>query len=183
MKPKSKFPLGKLILACAVVLGLIAAIPQAQAQTFSVLYSFTGGSDGAGPLDGLALDSAGNLYATTNTGGTDNFGVVFKVTTSGVESVVHNFTGAMDGAYPEGALIRDKAGNFYGTTLYGGTQGGFGTVFKLNTKGKLTLLHSFVGSDGATPYGGVIRDAKGNLYGTTLEDGSDGNGVVWKLTP
>jgi uncharacterized repeat protein (TIGR03803 family) len=76
----------------------------------------------------------------------------------------------------------DATGNLYGNTSAGGSSGG-GTVYKLNKKGTLTLLHSFARSDGTLPSGEVIRDAKGNLYGTAFWQGGDAWGTVWKLTP
>jgi uncharacterized repeat protein (TIGR03803 family) len=170
------------MLTFAVVLGAIIALPRAQAQTFNVVYNFTGGSDGGYPLDGLTLDSAGNLYATTNSGGVSGYGAVIKVTKNGTESVLHNFAGATDGAYPEGGLVRDKAGNFYGTTTAGGTSGS-GTVFGISAKGKEEVLYSFTGgTDGGTPEAGLALDAAGNLYGTTSAGGANGNGTVFKLT-
>jgi uncharacterized repeat protein (TIGR03803 family) len=163
---------------------------------FSVLYSFTGGTDGGGPV-GLIRDQAGNLYATTVFGGDLSCdsgygcGTVFKLDSAGKETVLHSFTGGADGGYTRsgGSLVRDKSGNLYGTTEFGGASGG-GTVFKLYTSGKLATLYSFTGgADGQTPYG-LSRDAAGNLYGTT-ENGGDvsckasthGCGTVFKLHP
>jgi uncharacterized repeat protein (TIGR03803 family) len=94
-----------------------------------VLHSFTGGADGADPAAGLILDKKGNLYGTTSGGGTSNQGTVFKLDTTGTETVLHRFTGS-DGGGPEASLVLDKAGNLYGTTLYGTS--GLGTVFKLS---------------------------------------------------
>jgi uncharacterized repeat protein (TIGR03803 family) len=182
MKSASVLPIGKLLLTLAIVLAVLAAIPHAQAQTFSVLYNFTGAGDGGNPLDGLMTDSAGNLYGTTNAGGTSNFGALVKVTRSGVETVLHNFAGGTDGAYPEGGLIRDKAGNFYGTTTAGGTAG-TGTVFRVTAAGKETVLYSFAGGvDGSTPEAGLAMDSAGNLYGTTSAGGANGNGAVFELS-
>jgi uncharacterized repeat protein (TIGR03803 family) len=165
------------------VLGLaLIALPGAQAQTFSVVHNFTGGSDGGGPLNGFTSDGAGNLYGTTSSGGTSNHGVVFRLNPSGVETVLYNFQDGSDGAYPQGALLRDKAGNFYGTTLGGGAAG-TGTVFGISAKGKEEVLYSFAGgTDGASPEAGLALDAAGNLYGTTTTGGANGNGTVFKLT-
>jgi uncharacterized repeat protein (TIGR03803 family) len=148
----------------------------------TVLYSFTGGGDGANPAAGVIGDAAGNLYGTTPAGGASGYGVVFKLDKSG-ESVLYSFTGGADGANPEAALVRDLAGNLYGTTDYGGASR-YGVVFKLETTGKETVLHSFSGSssDGALPYSGrLVPDPAGNLYGTTAIGGTSDWGVVFKL--
>ena len=149
----------------------------------SVLYSFTGGADGGYPPTGLLRDSAGNLFGTALGGGTGGQGVVFKVTAADVESVLYNFTGGADGGYPESSLVEDSAGNLYGTTFNGGASG-LGTVFMLTPAGVETVLHSFTGgtADGANPATGLARDTTGNLYGTTLNGGAFGDGVVFKVT-
>ncbi|MGA7078008.1 MAG: choice-of-anchor tandem repeat GloVer-containing protein [Terriglobales bacterium] len=150
----------------------------------TVLYAFTGGADGADPYgENLILDKAGNLYGTGYSGGTFEEGVVFEFSASGTESVLYSFTGGTDGARPYAGVVEDKLGNFYGTTLQGGAFG-LGTVYKVTPSGTETVLHSFAGgSDGATPYGGVILDSKGNLYGTTAGGGSSSAGIVFKLSP
>jgi uncharacterized repeat protein (TIGR03803 family) len=224
----------------------------------SVLYSFTGGSDGKNPYGGVTLDSKGDLYGTTVSGGTggtcsgDGCGVVFLLSKSGkrwVETVIYNFTGGKDGFGPGGAVVFDSAGNLYGTTPDGGNLQkcngqGCGVVYQISpVRGggwKQTVLHTFTGgADGAVgslgpllvdkagnvfgvaelggdpscqcgtvfkltavsgkwkfktldafkgtpqagfPYGGVISDSKGNLYGTTYYGGANGAGSVFKLT-
>jgi uncharacterized repeat protein (TIGR03803 family) len=149
----------------------------------SLLYSFAGTPDGDDPYAGLLRDKAGNLYGTTQYGGTNGgYGTVFKLSSKGKLTLLHSFAGTPDGVNPLAGLLMDAAGNLYGTTYYGGTKGGFGTVFKLNTKGKLNLLHSFAGMpDGQNPYSRLIRDAAGNLYGTTFYGGTAGYGAVFKL--
>jgi uncharacterized repeat protein (TIGR03803 family) len=147
----------------------------------TVLYTFKGGSDGGRPGGGVILDSAGNLYGTAAANGSLGFGVVFKVSPAGQESVLYNFTGAADGAIPDSGLVVDSQGNLYGTTLYGGA-GFAGTVYKLNPAGQETVLYSFLdGADGGMPYGGVVMDATGNLYGTTNSGGPANAGVVYKI--
>jgi len=147
----------------------------------SVLYSFTGGADGSQPYAGVIRDSAGNLYGTTLLGGAAGTGVVFKVNTSGQETVLYSFTGGADGGYPQAGVIRDSAGNLYGTTASGGTSSR-GVVYKVNTSGQETVLYSFTGgADGSTPESGVIRDSAGNLYGTTVSGGTSFQGVVYKV--
>jgi len=223
-----------------------------------VLYSFTGGSDGKNPYGGVILDSKGDLYGTTVSGGSggscsgDGCGVVFLLSKSGnhwVETVMYNFTGGKDGFGPGGALVFDSVGNLYGTTPDGGnlhkcSGGGCGVVYQISPiRGggwKQTVLHTFTGgTDGAVgslgpllidktgnifgiaelggdsscqcgtvyklalvsgqwkfkmlhaftglpdagfPYGGVIEDGKGNLYGSTYFGGASGQGSVFKLT-
>lgn len=151
--------------------------------TLTVLYSFSGQSDGRSPRAPLVRDSAGNLYGTTYSGGTAGYGTVFKLTAQGQESVLYSFTGGADGRKPRNsALVRDSAGNLYGTTGEGGSSA-FGVVFKLDTSGTETVLHSFSGSDGKIPYGTLARDKAGNLYGTTYAGGAYGGGVVFKIAP
>jgi uncharacterized repeat protein (TIGR03803 family) len=164
--------------------------------TEKVLYSFAGGTDGAYPLEGLTRDASGNLYGTTPRGGSGSLcgslgcGILFKLDSTGKETVVHSFTGGSDGAYPVGVLIGDSVGNLYGATQNGGSATGFsghGTVFKLDSGGKETVLYKFRGSaDGAYPYAGIVRDMTGNIYGTTSYGGSAtgfaGYGIVFELT-
>lgn len=169
------------VLALALGLGLAAAAPLAHGQTFSVLYNFTGGSGGGNPLAGFTMDASGNLYGTATYGGSSGLGVAFKLNQSGVEKVLHSFTGGSDGADPQGQLVMDKAANLYGTTNSGGASN-IGTVFRVTTKGKETVLYSFAGNgDGASPVAGLTLDQSGNLYGTTTAGGSSGNGTVFEL--
>jgi uncharacterized repeat protein (TIGR03803 family) len=182
MHLKALSPTGKIVFALALA-AATGAIPQVQAQTFKVIHNFTGGSDGGGPLDGFTADSAGNLYATASSGGAFQNGVVFKINQGGVESVLYSFAGGTDGAHPEGGLIRDKAGNLYGTTTAGGGIESSGTVFMVTAAGKEEVLYTFpAGKNGAVPEAGLAMDAEGNLYGTTTAGGANGNGTVFKLT-
>jgi uncharacterized repeat protein (TIGR03803 family) len=133
-------------------------------------------------------DAVGNLYGTTQYGGTNGgYGTVFKLS-AGKLTLLHSFAGMPDGQNPYARLIRDSAGNLYGTTFFGGASG-YGTVFKLDTTGKLTILHSFNYSpDGAHPIAGLILDKAGNLYGTTSDGGDvncgfSGCGTLFKITP
>jgi uncharacterized repeat protein (TIGR03803 family) len=151
----------------------------------TILYNFGSYSgDGILPSGALIRDAAGNLYGTTQSGGTLGLGTVFKLDTIGKEAVLHNFAGGTkDGEVPFLAgLVRDSKGNLYGATNEGG-RFSFGTVFKLAPSGKETLLHSFDGKDGKIPYGSLILDGKGNLYGTTSAGGAYGGGVVYEVTP
>jgi uncharacterized repeat protein (TIGR03803 family) len=155
----------------------------------TVLYAFKGGTDGASPFGGVIRDNAGNIYGTTFYGGDANCyeygcGTVFKLDTAGNETVLHRFTGAPDGENPYlGSLALDAKGNLYGTTWEGGTASNWGTVFRVSQSGKETVLHSFAGypNDGENPYAGVILDKERNLYGTAASGGSSGAGVVFKL--
>ena len=223
---------------------------------FNLLYTFSGGADGGSPGASLLLDSLGNLYGTTAYGGDlkcnppDGCGTVFEVNTKHKESVLHAFD-LKEGIYPSAPVIMDASGNLYSTTLAGGnsacgggaegcgtifelrrdksgwnlvvlhiftgrrdggrpyasgvlrdargnlygtaSQGGklscaggigCGTIFELNSAGKLIVLYSFIGSaSGASPNAGLLRNAKGIFYGTASEGGGDSYGTVWKLTP
>jgi uncharacterized repeat protein (TIGR03803 family) len=226
--------------------------------SFNLLYSFTGGADGGQPFGGLLLDSAGNLYGTTNEGGSragicgenDGCGVVFRVAPGGTETVLYTFAGPPDGANPVAGLVwgggaqqnlygatgqggafcpasgcgtvfeltpsgtetslfsfnyTDGSGPgpnrlaqnlvntvnasiFYGATSAGGTSGA-GTIYRVTTTGAQTTLYNFDGgADGQYPYGGVITDAKGDIYGTTFGGAGTGCndvgcGTIYKLTP
>lgn len=150
---------------------------------YTVLHQFTAGSDGDKPLAGLVRDPAGNLYGTTELGGTSGQGTIFKLSKAGKETVLYSFTGGTDGGNPRAALVRDEAGNLYGAAAYGGGNNPTGTVFKLDSAGTYTVLHTFNGTDGAQPFGGLAIDATGNLYGTTEAGGASGFGTVFKLTP
>jgi uncharacterized repeat protein (TIGR03803 family) len=151
------------------------------------LYVFTdGGLDGQKPFTygGLVRNSSGTSYGTTVLGGASNQGTVFKLHKTGHETVLYNFTGGNDGSEPVAGVVRDSAGNLYGTTIGGGTYGA-GTVFKLDNTGKETVLHSFGGgTDGSEPFAGLIRDAAGKLYGNTCYGGNyTGWGTVFEVTP
>lgn len=167
--------------ALALALGLAFFTAQsAQAQTFNVLHDFAG-ADGASPYAGVLVGAAGTIYGTTSAGGAANLGTVFKIDAAGHLSTLHSFTGSPDGATPYGGLIFDPAGNLYGTTAAGGAAN-LGTVFRLDTSGHLSLLHSFAGGlDGSTPEAGLVRDNSGNVYGTTVVGGSSGWGTVFKI--
>ncbi len=158
--------------------------------TEKVLYSFTNsGGDGDGPLGGLIMDSSGNLYGTTEGGGTSGNGTVFElINSSGTysEKVLYSFAISPDGSAPYGSLIMDSSGNLYGATWAGGGYNR-GTVFELiNSSGSYSekVLYSFKTSDGdgENPAAGLIMDSLGNLYGTTYQGGSYGYGTVFELT-
>jgi uncharacterized repeat protein (TIGR03803 family) len=158
-------------------------------QTFTS-YSF-GSGDGFYPYAGLVQGTDGNLYGTTEGGGTQNDGTVFSITPSGTVTVLHSFCAlseCADGYEPYGGLVQATNGDLYGTTYYGGSSStcpfgeGCGTVFEITPSGVLTTLHSFgFTNDGATPYAGLVQGTNGIFYGTNL-NGAYGYGTVFSIT-
>jgi uncharacterized repeat protein (TIGR03803 family) len=148
--------------------------------TITTLASFNA-TDGAHPRGALIMDSGGNLYGTTNQGGGSGVGTVFEVAAgSGTITALASFD-KTDGANPWAGLVMDGSGNLYGTTLGGGANG-YGTVFELAAgSGTITTLASFDKTDGANPYGALVLDGSGNLYGTANQGGSRGDGTVFEL--
>ncbi len=176
-------------LAIVLALALVAVGPaQAQTYTYNVLHAFTGSADGANPMGGLVLDAQGNLYGTAWFGGDPacGCGVVFKVDTSGNQTILYSFTAGA--GHPWGNLAMDAQGNLYGATYSNGT------IYEVNTNGNQTVLYAFTGgADGGEPTGGLVRDDQGNLYGTTYMGGNldcpysaypgSGCGIVFALDP
>ena len=171
--------------------GVVYKLTTAGVET--VLFDFpeTGCTAGADPFGGVIFDTTGNLYGTTRSTGAFGCGngVVFQLSPSGppwIENVLYTFQNGSDGGLPQAGLITDKVGNLYGATSTGG-QGGGGTVFEMMPPGNswtLSTLYGFSGSgDLAGPQGNLIMDQAGNLYGTTVSDGTHGFGSVFKLTP
>jgi uncharacterized repeat protein (TIGR03803 family) len=169
---------------CGTVFQLTSSGPP---WTKAPVYNFTGQADGAFPTSGIVIDRLGVLYGTTEGGGANNFGTVFRVTPSAsgwTEAVIYNFQNGHDGASPSGGLVIDTEGNLYGTTVTGGTGGG-GTVFELSPSGAgwtFSLLSSLSGPEDGGPEGALALDGAGNLYGTTLKGGAHQCGNVFKLT-
>jgi uncharacterized repeat protein (TIGR03803 family) len=164
--------------------GVVYKVDPSGKQT--VLHTFVGHSDGRQPYFGnLFRDNTGNLFGTTVYGGMKGdigIGVAYKVAKTGQETVLHHFTGGgEDGQQPVAGLILDSDGNFYGTTVAGGSAND-GTVYRMSKSGKVTVLHSFTGSDGVEPTGWLTQDTAGNLYGTAITGGSTGQGTVFKIT-
>jgi len=154
--------------------------------TETVLYSFTGGSDGARPRGDLIFDQAGNLYGVAEFEGPNGAGTVFELKPQGgswTETTLYSFPQNLN---PNGGLAFDKAGNLYGT-IYNGGAHGFGSVFQLTpTQGGWTetTIHDFGGgSDGAYPFSAPIVGQGGNLLGTTSEGGNGTGGVIYELKP
>jgi uncharacterized repeat protein (TIGR03803 family) len=173
-----KKPVKQLLLA----LSLLSGIQAAGAQTLIPLYSFTDGHDGNNPIAGLVQANDGNLYGITPDGGTNGYGTIFRITTSGALTPLYSFTDGHDGADPRSGLVQASDGNLYGTTEDGGTNDE-GVVFRITTNGVLTPLYSFTGGhDGADPRGGLVQASDGNLYGTTADGGTNFDGTVFRIT-
>jgi uncharacterized repeat protein (TIGR03803 family) len=192
---------------------LVAPTGDASRWNLVALHSFAGGSDGANPISGVTFGAQGNLYGTTFSDGVSGIsgGTVFQLAPSGAgyaEAVLHTFSAvdvgkSPDGGLPYGNLLLDSSGDIFGTTLTGGggqiipgEASNAGTVFMLTppsgsgTAWRETLIHSFNGdtgdpstADGESPYGGLIFDAAGNLYGTTAQGGTNDGGTVFELMP
>jgi uncharacterized repeat protein (TIGR03803 family) len=163
--------------------GTVIKVTPAGVET--VLWSFGSGSDGYYPYGSLLLGGDGNFYGMTEEGGgTNDEGIVFKITPAGVETVLWSFGSGSDGSDPHGSLVLGSDGNFYGLTYGGGTAGGYGTVFKITPAGVETVLWSFgTGTDGQEPFGGLVLGSDGNFYGMTYGGGTSGAGTVFKITP
>jgi uncharacterized repeat protein (TIGR03803 family) len=169
----------------------------------TTLHSFTGPTpdlplgnpaDGAFPAGGLVEGSDGNFYGTTTVGGTATVGTAFKMDQSGTVSTLHSFTGYVvggmvnppDGSVPNGSLIQANDGNFYGTTILGGINQVFGTVFKMNSLGVETIVYTFLGHtdtslDGSFPEASIIEVGNGQFYGTTTGGGTNDSGTVFSV--
>jgi len=165
--------------------GTVFKITPAGVET--ILHSFGGEGDGASPMGRLIQGRDGNLYGTTSMGGDKGHGTVFKITTAGVETVLHSFAGGADGKDPRGSLVQGPDGSLYGMTSASmaspiGDKNN-GTVFKITTAGVETVLHTFSGgADGAFPNGSLIFGRDGNLYGLTSGGGANNYGVAFKIT-
>ena len=154
-----------------------------------MLYTFRDRATGWWPEAGLVMDPAGNLYGTTTGGGWANAGTVFELSPAGNDwnfSTIYTFAGGGGGSEPFSPVLLDAAGNLYGATVFDGAYA-HGSVFKLTPTHSgwvFTSLHDFQSSpDGAYPYGNLVMDASGNIYGTTYEGGDYGLGTVWEITP
>jgi uncharacterized repeat protein (TIGR03803 family) len=144
---------------------------------YTVLYAFQGSPDGQNPQTGLYLASDGNFYGTTARGGSYGGGTVFRVSSTGVFTLLYTFTGGTDGGFPNGGVIEGSDGNLYGATVSGGAINaagftGYGTIFQMTPDGVLTTVYTFTGgdADGAAPYAGLVQGSDGFLYGTGNND-------------
>jgi uncharacterized repeat protein (TIGR03803 family) len=183
--------------ACGVFLLWAAAAVALSAQTFTSLLSFDG-TNGNAPYGALVQGTDGSFYGTTYTGGTDQniscmqiggphgCGTVFKITPSGILTTLYSFcslSNCVDGAAPAGGLIQTTNGDFYGTTLGGGSSSA-GTVFRITSSDTLTVLHSFDRTDGSVPLGNLVQGSDEYFYGAASEGGANSDaGTVFKLTP
>jgi uncharacterized repeat protein (TIGR03803 family) len=158
--------------------------------TLTPLYVFNGELNG-NPRDAPVEGTDGNFYGTTYgssccNGYATGPGTVFKITPGGTPTTLYTFcsqSGCTDGENPSAGLVQAANGDFYGTTLFYGANGNYGTVFNITSTGTLTTLHSFSGPDGANPGGTLIQATDGNFYGTTEGGGTEGDGTIFKLTP
>lgn len=189
--PRTRFALNSRIVratAATLVLWLCAT---AFAVTENTVHSFVSYANGSTPEASLISDSAGNLYTTTEYGGTHGNGAVIEITptsTGLTEHVLYSFIGTTDGEMPMGGLVFDHAGNLYGTAANGGAATPYGTVFELspgsNRAWTFKTIHTFGKYvDGHTPEGSLTIDSSGNLYGTTRNGGARGSGTVFEVSP
>jgi uncharacterized repeat protein (TIGR03803 family) len=156
----------------------------------TTLYSFcsqNGCADGEYPYGALVQGADGSLYGTTAQGGANGggYGTVFAITLQGMLKTLHSFDGT-DGSHPNQGLVQATDGNFYGTTIHGGASGacptGCGTIYRITSSGELTSLHSFESTDGTSPFGELVEDTNGSLYGTTASGGTLDYGTVFSLS-
>jgi uncharacterized repeat protein (TIGR03803 family) len=162
--------------------GTVFKVDKIDISGYTVLHSFVARPDGLEPQAGLVIDNFGNLYGTTENGGSSGKGTIFKIDTSGNETVLRNFCCDL-GKNPVSGLIFDGSGNLYGTAQTGGEDGQNGTVFKLSPSRTLTVLHDFnrKTGDGSNPRGTLFLDPSGNLFGTTYQGGTHNQGIVFKI--
>ena len=180
---------GRLVGTASNGYGQVYSLTNSGSQwVIDTLYAFQQGNDASTPAGNVVLDPSGNLYGATVYGGLNDIGAVYELTpTAGgwSERVLYNFDGP-SGSKPMAGLTRDAAGNLFGTTCYGGANNQ-GTVFKLTPDGSgnwtETTVHEFAGSEGDCPFGTLVIDGSGNIYGTTEYGGDRGVGVVFEITP
>jgi uncharacterized repeat protein (TIGR03803 family) len=168
--------------------GAGTAFKMTRAGTVTILHDFAGyigsGPDGGYPASGLIQATDGNFYGTTQFGGSGSGGTVFKMTPTGVVTVVHRFLCPSEGCQPQAPLIQAADGNLYGTTSFGGPLVYYGgSLFKISPDGTYAVLHAFAGGDGAEPTTALLQAADGNFYGTTAGGGAQSGGTIFKMAP
>jgi uncharacterized repeat protein (TIGR03803 family) len=184
-KQRSRAQTGRVLLALCLASATLASTRNAAAASSEEILHVFGGSDGANPQDGLIAGPNGDFYGTTKNGGASRQGALFKLSRSGVYTLLHSFCvmqNCADGSYP-GGLLRDSQGNLYGAAFEGSGAAGYGLIFKYAPAGTYYYLHAFAGPEGARPKGRLIQDGDGNLYGSATLGGASNNGVVYKLVP
>jgi uncharacterized repeat protein (TIGR03803 family) len=168
---------------CGVGCGTVYKITPAGKLTTLHVFDKT---DGWAPYGALTQGTDGNFYGTTYQGGTYDSGTVFKITSSGTLTTLYSFdcgeTKCPDGGYPYAGVVQGTDGNFYGTTYEGQNAGFYGTAFKITPAGKLSTLHTFENTDGASPFEGLVQGSDGNFYGSTYAGGTKNYGTVFKVT-
>ena len=147
----------------------------------AILYSFTNGDDGAGPVAALALGNDGDFYGSTANGGSNNDGTIFKITTNGILTSLYSFTNGVDGANLQSALVPGSDGNFYGYTPGGGTDGS-GAVFQITPSGAFHSMYSFAGGNDGANVNSLAQGNDGNFYGTTANGGAGASGTLFRLS-
>ena len=172
----------------SAIIAFAAFATAAQAGNYSVLHDFAGGpDDGANPYNNVSFDDAGNLFGTTNLGGSANAGEIFEISAQGAYTTLHAFDGGDGGLDPNAGVTVDPAtGDLYGTTTFGGTPNcrmGCGTLYRLTAQGEFKILHGFDDQkSGRYPAGQLLRDRKGNIYGVTTSGGPTIGGTIFKYT-
>ena len=160
--------------------GILYKLDPSGAYTLLHTFSASGG-DGGNPQSPPTQANDGNLYGTTSTGGANGVGAIYKLTQAGVLTILYSFKNTTDGTNPNAALVQGTDGNLYGSTADHGANG-YGVIFKVSTKGKLKVLHSFAGADGSVPVAALTQGSDGNFYACTFQGGTNNDGVVFKMS-
>jgi uncharacterized repeat protein (TIGR03803 family) len=174
----------------AVLLALVigVAVPAQAQNTYTVLHSYNGATDGANPTWGLTQGTSGNLFGTASNGGVHGGGTSYLVTAAGVVTVLYSFCAlpdgsvCLDGNLLQSGVVQSSEVFFYGVTVFGGDlTNNAGIVYKISPTGLLTILHDFVGTDGANPYATMVHGTDGEFYGSTTAGGTNGLGTIYKI--
>jgi uncharacterized repeat protein (TIGR03803 family) len=174
--------------AALLALVISAAALPAQAQTYTVLHSFSSSTDGANPTAGLSQGTSGNLFGTTSTGGTNGSGTTYLITPEGTLTTLYDYCSTshhgicMDGKIVKAGIVQSAEVFFYGVTVFGGNlTANAGILFKISPTGNLTILHDFVGADGSNPYASLYHGTNGFFYGSTTAGGANGLGTLFNI--